>query len=96
MRASSLYDPERHGPMKARVDCVKQSEGERLHILIKLLTGKSIEVGNVTPTNTVLDLKETITDAEGIPVDQQRMIYNGKQLDDGGRLSLLSLASIPS
>lgn len=76
------------------MDCIKQSEGERLHIIIRLLTGKSIEVGNVTPANTVLDLKETITDAEGIPVDQQRMVYNGKQLEDGRRHSSVRLSQV--
>jgi ubiquitin-large subunit ribosomal protein L40e len=36
---------------------------------------------------TVLDLKHAIEEADGVPVDQQRLIYAGKQLEDGRPLS---------
>jgi ubiquitin len=50
-------------------------------IFIKTLTNKTITV-RVDAENTVLDLKAKIQKAEGIPIDQQRLIYAGLQLDD--------------
>ena len=48
-----------------------------------IVTGKpnSITV-DVTRNTTVLQLKEKIQDIDGIPVDQQRIIAAGKQLED--------------
>lgn len=52
-------------------------------IYIMTLTGKKI---NITVENrfTMMKLKTLVQDAEGIPPDQQRLIYSGMQLDDDG------------
>uniref|UniRef100_A0A8C5HYN6 Ubiquitin-like protein NEDD8 n=1 Tax=Gouania willdenowi TaxID=441366 RepID=A0A8C5HYN6_GOUWI len=52
-----------------------------MYSLLQTLTGKEIEI-DIEPTDKVERIKERVEEKEGIPPQQQRLIYSGKQMND--------------
>ena len=58
------------------------ADSEEMPIIVKTLTGKALTL-TVRPVTTIYEVKELIQNVEGIPPDQQMLIFAGNRFEDG-------------
>ena len=65
--------------VKGIIDPLNETQN-KIQTFVKTLTGRTMTI-NIEGANIVAELKEKITESEGIPPDQQRLIFAGKKLE---------------
>ena len=69
--------------MKTPPSSAKGSTSTAATVFIKTLTGKTITLRDIFPGTLIGTVKDMIEAKEGIPVDQQNLVFVGKRLRDG-------------
>eukprot|EP00122_Pirum_gemmata_P014853 Pgem_evm1s13863 len=75
-----------HVVPNVEINCNDENGGERFSIFISTITGKLITITDVNSFTAIIDVKNKIQNSDGIPPDQQSLIFAGVELD--GEVSL--------
>jgi hypothetical protein len=71
---------------------VKPAGTPHFNVYVKTLTGKTITLV-ISELHTVYEMKHLIQDRGGIPPDQQRLVYEGQQLEDRHKITKYAISS---
>ena len=91
-QGQSLPDEEL-GSVNGGVKLFDSADADTFSVFIKFLTGKTVEIGDLTSATSIGDLKLKIQDSEGIPPDQQRLVYSGKERTNDATLGSCGIGS---
>ena len=84
-RTLSRYNIREGTTLHLASTCFPYSEVHQrgMQIFVKTLTGKNMTLDGILPTDTIDLMKERIKDKEGLPTEQQALIFSGMYLLDG-------------
>ena len=57
---------------------------KKIHVWVKCSTGKTLGISDFTPNSAILELKQRIEEKEGIPLDKQLLLHDGRELANQG------------
>eukprot|EP00889_Picochlorum_renovo_P001227 jgi/Picre1/28257/NNA_003663.t1 len=67
--------------IRSHLSLWEKKKEKTFRVNVRTLTGRDIIVEGLTASTTVEELKSAVEDREGVPSDQQRLVYQGRQFE---------------